>query len=91
MKPKPKAFHLLILLFTRNVHSLEYDPAVQYRFHFAAAWLWFAAMIAIPFVPTLYGHQVAALVIQEVSFWANFATHFGAMSAALAAAGSSQK
>lgn len=69
----------------RDVHQLEYDPAMQYRFHFALTWFWFLTMVALPFVPVLWGHTLPALVVQEISLWANFATHFGAMSAALAA------
>jgi hypothetical protein len=75
----------LLLLFRRDIHALEYDPAAQYKFHFFWTWVWFLAMIALPFFPTLWGYSVPALIIQEISLWANFATHFGAMSAALAA------
>ena len=74
----------LVLLFKRDVEQLEYDPGTQYRFHFVAAWFWFATMIAVPFVPVLR-HPILSLLIMEASLWANFATHFGAMSAALAA------
>jgi hypothetical protein len=75
----------LLLLFKRDITRLEYDPATQYRFHFAATWLWFVAIVVVPFFPSLYAHQLPALIIQEVSLWANFATHFGSMSSALAA------
>lgn len=75
----------LLMLIRRDVHQLEYDPQTQYRFHFTLTWMWFITMIALPFVPELWGHNMPALIIQEISLWANFATHFGAMSAALAA------
>lgn len=75
----------LKLMFTTDVHNLEYDAATQYKFHFFWAWFWFLVLIAIPFIPQAWGHSTSALIIQEVSLWANFATHFGAMSAALAA------
>lgn len=75
----------LLMLFRRDIHQLEYEPATQYRFHFALTWFWAVTMVALPFIPVLYGHQLPALVVQEISLWANFATHFGAMSAALAA------
>jgi hypothetical protein len=34
--------------------------------------------------------DLSALLIEEISLWANFATHFGAMSAALAAQNTTQ-
>lgn len=73
------------MLFRRDIHRLEYDPAAQYRFHFVLTWTWFLTMIGLPFLPSLWGHNLPALIIQEISLWANFATHFGGMSAALAA------
>jgi hypothetical protein len=76
---------MLLMLLRRDVHQLEYDPAMQYRFHFALTWFWFLTMVALPFVPVLWGHTLPALVVQEISLWANFATHFGSMSSALAA------
>jgi hypothetical protein len=79
----------LALLFKRDIQALEYDPGAQYKFHFFWTWTWFLAMIALPFFPVLWGHTLPALLIQEISLWANFATHFGAMSSALAAKGSS--
>lgn len=69
---------------SRDVHSLEYDPEIQYRFHFYATWFWFATMLAAPFVAPLRG-TVLGLLILEASLWANFATHFAGMSSALAA------
>lgn len=72
-------------MFTTDVHNLEYNAATQYKFHFFWAWTWFAVLIAIPFFPQAWGHSISALIIQEVSLWANFATHFGSMSSALAA------
>lgn len=75
----------LKLMVTKDVHNLEYDASSQYRFHLFWAWLWFLVLVAIPFFPSAWGHSLSALIIEEVSLWANFATHFGAMSAALAA------
>lgn len=73
-------------LITRDIKKLEYDATSQYRFHFTLAWFWFIAMpvTTIAFWP----HTLVAtiqLLIFEVSLWANFATHFGAMSSAIAA------
>lgn len=75
----------LVMLFTRDVNKLEHDPASQYKFNRFWAIIWGILMISVPFVPKLYGHNSSALIIQEISLWANFATHFGAMSGALAA------
>lgn len=69
----------------RDIERLEYDPATQYRFHFGLTWFWFVMMLLLPFIPTLYGGQLAPLIIEEISLWANFATHLGSMSSALAA------
>lgn len=69
----------------KEVHHLEYDPVTQFKFHFFWTWTWFIILIIIPFVPTLYAHSLSALIIQEVSMWANFVSHFTAMSASLAA------
>ena len=73
------------MFFKRDVIKLEHDPEAQYKFNRLWAIIWFLTMVGIPFIPTLYAHQISALLIQEISLWANFATHFGAMSAALAA------
>ena len=76
----------LIMLFRRDIRKLEYDPATQYRFHFTATWTWLTSMplTAAIFWPHSLA-QLAQLLILEISLWANVATHFGAMSAALAA------
>lgn len=59
-----------------KVESLEFDPVTQYKFNFFWTWFWFLGMFAIPFWPWLYGHQVQALVIQELSIWALFISHY---------------
>lgn len=69
----------------KDVHKLEHDASSQYRFNRFWASIWFCTMIAIPCIPSLYAHNISALIITEVSLWANFATHFGSMSSALAA------
>ena len=73
------------MLVKHNIHELEYDPSAQYRFHFVLTWTWFLSMAALPFVSPLWGHSLPSLIVEEISLWANFATHFGAMSSALAA------
>jgi hypothetical protein len=74
-----------VMFILKDVNHLEHDPRSQYRFNRFWALLWGLGIITIPFFPTLYAHTISALIIQEISLWANFATHFGAMSAALAA------
>lgn len=76
---------LPIMFIMKDVDHLEHDPKSQYRFNRFWAIAWGVVLIGLPFFPTLYAHTISALIIQEISLWANFATHFGAMSAALAA------
>lgn len=78
------------MLLLKDVRLLEHDAQTQYSFNRFWVIFWGLTMIAIPFVPTLYAHSISALIIQEVSLWANTATHFGAMSAALAAKNTTQ-
>lgn len=72
-----------LMLIRRDIHALEYSASTQYRFNQVWAWLWFTTMVIVPFIPVLR-ESIAALLILEASLWANFATHFGGMSAALA-------
>lgn len=67
------------------IHQFESDAGTQLRFHTIMAVVWIGAMVAIPFFPQLYGHGIAALIIEEISLYANFSTEYGAMSAAIAA------
>lgn len=66
------------------IHELEVNAHWQFRFHGIFTVAWFFSMFVAPFIPTFAGN-VAGLVLVEVSLWANFATHFGAMSSALSA------
>jgi hypothetical protein len=82
--PGPWAVGLLARrLLAHNLHSLEYDPHVQYRFHQSFMFLWLICMVGIWFMPLF--HEMTARLIMEVSLYSNFATDFGAMSSALAA------
>jgi hypothetical protein len=83
MRQKLKATPLMMILF-KDVELLEHDAATQYKFNRFWAMFWFTTMVCVPLVPTLR-HPFLSLLIMEASLWANFATHFGAMSAALAA------
>lgn len=76
---------LLKLLHPKFLLELEDNARAQARFHLFLTWVWIIAMVAIPFLDTFRGAQnLGALLIMEVSLWANFATHFGALSAAQA-------
>lgn len=72
------------MLVRRDIHNMEYDAGTQYRFHRFWAIFWFLTMLAVPCFPSLVAN-LPALLILEASLWANTATHFGGMSAALAA------
>lgn len=74
-----------IMLLMKDISLLEHDAATQYSFNRFWAIFWGGMMFALLFFPDLYAHSISALIITEVSLWANFATHFGAMSSALAA------
>jgi cobalamin biosynthesis protein CobD/CbiB len=90
MKRKLKATPLMMILF-KDVNLLEHDAATQYKFNRFWAFVWGSSIVCILFVPKLYAHSISVLLVQEISLWANFATHFGAMSAALAANNTSTK
>lgn len=67
------------------IRNFESNPYTQFRFHTVMACIWLLSMMAIPFFPSLYGHGIAPLIIEEISLYANFATEYGSMSAAIAA------
>lgn len=70
----------------KDIRMLEHDADSQYKFNRFWAIVWALAMMTM--IIPLWPHSLQAfvqLLILEVSLWANFATHFGAMSAALAA------
>lgn len=89
MRQKLKATPVIMILF-KDVNLLEHDPESQYKFNRFWALLWFTAIICLPFVPSAYAHSISVLIIEEVSLWANFASHFGNMSSALAAMNTSK-
>ena len=68
------------------VHELAVNPAWQFTFHAVFTVFWVITMIYVPTLSAFHGGQhFGVLAIMEVSLWANFATHFGSMSSALAA------
>ena len=70
------------------VHDFEYDPKVQYKVHLVAMWVWTFSMITVVCLFTFANHfwqVVSVLYLVLISLYANWATDYGAMSAALAA------
>lgn len=84
-----RLYHLpLLLIFSRDLKSLEHDPVAQYKFNRWCAIFWFLQMVLVPVMIFYYPGmwlKIEFFYLTEASLWANFATHFGAMSAALAA------
>lgn len=80
---KPLVFVLTPGMFI--AHRLSVDPKWQFKFNSFFSMLWLASMLLVVFFPYLYGHTISALIIEEVSLWANFASHFGALGANLSA------
>jgi hypothetical protein len=70
------------------LHDLEYNPKTQYKVHLVAAIYW---VINVPVIAALYialpdiWLQVGLFITLIYSIYSNFATDYGAMSAALAA------
>lgn len=67
------------------IHRFESDPATQLKFHTVMTCFWMVGGVAVLFLPSLWSHSLGILVVLEVSLYANFATEYGAMSAAIAA------
>jgi hypothetical protein len=72
------------------IHDLEYNPKKQYRIHIAAAYFWI--LTATPILFLFFGFpeqwlQWGVVITLLHSLYANFATDYGAASAALAAIG----
>jgi hypothetical protein len=70
------------------IKDFEYNPVTQYKVHLFAMWVWTASMVTVVCVFTLANHFwqiVSVLYLVLISLYANWATDYGAMSAALAA------
>ena len=70
------------------IKGLEYDPRIQYKVHLYAMWWWVLNFIAVILVFAVANHTwqvISVLYLVLVSLYANWATDYGAMSAALAA------
>lgn len=76
---------MIHLLHPKVLSDLENDARTQAKFHLVMAWFWMVTMVVAPIA--WLPHSATALIqltILEVSLWANFATHLGALSAAQA-------
>jgi hypothetical protein len=70
------------------VKDFEYNPITQYKVHLVAMWVWTASMVTVVCLFTFANHFwqiVSVLYLVLISLYANWATDYGAMSAALAA------
>lgn len=67
-------------------------PRARVYFHTTASWAWLITMVVVPCLGAFHGAaQLPALLIMEVSLYANFATEFGAIDAARASVQTSEK
>lgn len=85
MKIKATSFAMLVF---KDVDRLEHDPHEQYKFNRFWAFFWGSQMFVLPIITWKFPHvwmKIEFFYVTQASLWANFATHFGAMSAALAA------
>mgnify|MGYP006921374032 CR=1 FL=1 len=76
------------MMVTGEVHKLEYDPQAQYTFNLWCMWIWLAQMPLVAILLVFLNKfwvEISIFYVAEASVWALVATHFGAMSAALAA------
>jgi hypothetical protein len=71
----------------RLLERMEGDPTLQYRMHKIMSRVWLICMIVTPpiviFAPVFW-LKVGVLWVSEISYYANWATDNGAMSAASA-------
>jgi hypothetical protein len=70
------------------IKDFEYNPVTQYKVHLTAMWVWTASIVTVVCLFTFANHfwqVVSVLYLVLISLYANWATDYGAMSAALAA------
>lgn len=72
----------------KDINDLEYSAKAQYRFNRAATLFWLCNMPMVVVVELMFPRfweQISVMYLIQASLWALVATHFGAMSASLAA------
>lgn len=87
MSKHPIKNHMLMLV-TKEIHTLEYDPQAQYTFNLYCLWFFLIQMPIVLVLLAIFNKfwiAISIVYVAEISIWALVATHFGAMSAALAA------
>jgi Na+/phosphate symporter len=70
------------------LHDFEYNPVTQYKVHLAAMWVWTVSIVTVVCLfafANRFWQIVSVLYLVCISLYANWATDYGAMSAALAA------
>ena len=80
-------YHIKTVI-TKDIKKLEYNPQAQYTFNLWCMWFWFWNMPLIAVLLIWFNQfwmQISIFYVAEASVWALVATHFGAMSASLAA------
>lgn len=84
VNPLSVAYHLI----RRDVHNLEYDPAVQLRVNIVMARFWFLNFFAVLIVDVLvnpFWQKVSILYLALVSIYANMVGHYSGIPASYAA------
>ena len=82
-----------IQLLKKDLNDLEYNAKAQYKFNRAATLFWLLNMpgvIGLEFVFPKFWFKISVMYLIQCSLWALVATHFGAMSASLAANNTSE-
>jgi hypothetical protein len=70
------------------LHDLEYNPETQYKVHIRASYFWAVNLVVALILQIFFNDlwdNIAIFYVAVVSLYANFATDYGAASAALAA------
>lgn len=78
----------LAMIILKDVELLEHDADSQYKFNRVAALFWLCNMPLVVVLSVAFPKiwlQISVMYLIQASLWALVATHFGAMSAALAA------
>lgn len=77
-----------LTLLKKDINDLEYNAKAQYKFNRAATCFWIINMPTVVVLDVYFRRewlQISVMYLVQVSIWSLVATHFGAMSASLAA------
>lgn len=85
----PKWFRVILYILRPGMyitHKLAVDPRWQFCFNAFFSIFWLCAMAFVTTLHTFQGaNNLPALLIMEVSLWANFISHYGALGGNVAA------